>query len=237
MTGHLSIVTAFDERERLEEQAKAVWDDAAYRLSKLIPEDLRSFASESGWLKNDLWWVLPDWLQCLVNNTRVGACIRDRYRQNDLESHGFESFDDLKAKFRELEKAWEGLIRIVVDDREGRCVEISYYAIEILNTSDQMKSPDREVWNHGTVMFITNTIDSPEMEWWVQKVAKISGQRVDWYCAGGHIVRALGDLDKVRGAIMLLISEHDELWGNAVKAFDPGLDGLVAPRPAWWPER
>lgn len=238
-----SIFSVFEQREELAQQAKTLWGAFADRLMKLIPENLHSFATEKGWIKNkmyelDHWWPLPEWLQSLVTNTKSGGCTSDKYRENDLEIYGFESFDDLKKKFRELEQAWQGLVRIQVNDH-AYGVEVCYYATDVSDELEGRNSiptgPDPEVRDHGTMVFITNTITSPDMEAWVQKVAKMSGQRVDWYCAGGHVVRALGDMNKVMGAIMLLMSEHDELWRNAVKALNAGLEDMDPPRPAWWP--
>jgi len=78
---------------------------------------------------------------------------------------------------------------------------------------------DRKVYKKGTVMFVTNSIPSNAMEEWVKKVAARSGQRVDWHFFGGRaVVKALGDLDKVRSAIVELLPDHDERWRKAVAA-------------------
>lgn len=137
----LSIVDAFAERERFERQAKMVWEQLAERLMALIPDGLHTFANEKGWIKGetyklDGYWPLPEWLQFMVTNTRAGGCNSDKYREDDLEIYGFESFDDLRAKFEELEAAWNGLIRIEVDDGEGYRVEVCYYATEVTPTTN-----------------------------------------------------------------------------------------------------
>lgn len=134
----LSIVRAFAECERLEQEAKVIWEQLADRLMKLIPESLHPFASEKGWIKGetytvDGYWPLPEWLKFMVNNTKAGGCNSDKYREDDLECYGFKSFDDLKTKFLELEQAWNGLIRIEVDDGEGYRVAVYYYATEVTN--------------------------------------------------------------------------------------------------------
>lgn len=71
---------------------------------------------------------------------------------------------------------------------------------------------DDEVYKRGTSVFVTDSISSNRMERWVQQVAKLSGQRVDWHFSGGRAnVLALGDLGRVRTAIEQLMPLHDSL--------------------------
>ncbi|HAU65978.1 TPA: hypothetical protein DCW61_01380 [Candidatus Uhrbacteria bacterium] len=126
----------------MQRQAQADWEEIADRMSKLIPESLRSFASEKGWVRNEIdnsWFSLPEWLQFLVINTKTGIFSSGSIHGTDLPKYGFDSFDDLKAKFSELEQAWGGLIRIVVYDRHGY-VNICYYATEVLNELERRTS-------------------------------------------------------------------------------------------------
>lgn len=77
---------------------------------------------------------------------------------------------------------------------------------------------DSEVFAKGAVVCSTNGIPSNAMESWVKKVAAESGQRVDWHFARGTaIVLALGDIAKVKEAIVKLTPEHDELYLRAVE--------------------
>lgn len=77
-----------------------------------------------------------------------------------------------------------------------------------------------KVFKEGEVMCVTHTIPSNAMEGWVQKVAKESGQPVDWHFFGGRaVVKALGDVGKVREAIRKLTPEHDELFRQAMAGF------------------
>lgn len=74
----------------------------------------------------------------------------------------------------------------------------------------------QDIYQNGTPVFRTDTIHSFDLEPWVQKVAALSGQPVDWHFAGGRaIVLALGDLEKVRAALRELLPEHDALWRAA----------------------
>lgn len=76
---------------------------------------------------------------------------------------------------------------------------------------------DSEVYNNGMVVFFTNTIRSVRMEEWVQAIAKDSGQRVDWHwCGGRAVVLALGDLHKVRKAIIRHKNMHDLFLKEAI---------------------
>lgn len=77
-------------------------------------------------------------------------------------------------------------------------------------------SPD--IFKNGTLVMMTHTIGSQEMEAWVKKVAAQSEQSIDWHFAGGRAcVLALGDLSRVRTAISELMSEHDALQSAAVE--------------------
>lgn len=84
---------------------------------------------------------------------------------------------------------------------------------------------DKEVFSKGTSVFVTHTIPSNAMEEWVRKVAKASGQRVDWHFCGGRAnVLAIGNLDLVRQAISDLMPEHDRLMREEYKKL--GLENM-----------
>lgn len=71
---------------------------------------------------------------------------------------------------------------------------------------------DPRIFAEGTTVFVGDTIGSCALEAWVQKVAKESGQPVDWHWAGGRAqVLALGDLDRVREAIERLRPKYDAM--------------------------
>ena len=77
---------------------------------------------------------------------------------------------------------------------------------------------NQKVFDKGVQVFMTHTIPSNAMEEWVKKVAKLSGQQVDWHFAGGRArVLALGDIKKVESAIQELMPEHDRLYKEACK--------------------
>lgn len=74
------------------------------------------------------------------------------------------------------------------------------------------KPCDQEIYTSGATVFITHLIPSNAMDQWVKSVAEESNQKVDWHFAGGRaVVKALGDLHKVRAAILELIPEHNRL--------------------------
>ncbi len=75
-----------------------------------------------------------------------------------------------------------------------------------------------EIFSEGVEVFVTDTIGSNAVESWVKKVADLSGQPVDWHCAGGRArVLALGDIDKVKLAITALKPEHNQLYTEALR--------------------
>lgn len=83
---------------------------------------------------------------------------------------------------------------------------------------------DTEVYNKGETIFVTHTIGSEEIEKWVKKIAKKSGQKVDWFFMGGRaVVKCVGNFDKARKALAELKPEHDQLYLEAVR--DLGFKG------------
>jgi len=75
-----------------------------------------------------------------------------------------------------------------------------------------------EIYKNGTLVLTTHTISVDGFEEWVQAVARRSGQPVDWHFVGGvACVLALGDLGKVREAILALKDQHDALQSESAK--------------------
>lgn len=77
---------------------------------------------------------------------------------------------------------------------------------------------DPKIYKEGETVFLSNTIRSVDMEEWVQAIAKESGQPVDWrYGCGRAEMLALGNLNKVRKAILKLKDMHDRGYVKAIK--------------------
>lgn len=65
---------------------------------------------------------------------------------------------------------------------------------------------DPDIYENGTAVAIIIAPGKADIETFVQRVAKESGQRVDWHYMGGRgVVRAIGDLALVRETIELLM--------------------------------
>jgi hypothetical protein len=79
---------------------------------------------------------------------------------------------------------------------------------------------DREVYEKGEAIFVF-AAPSRIAEPWVQRVARVSGQRVDWhYIAGRAVVRCLGDKGKARAAIeSLLVELNAEVRRHNMRAY------------------
>ena len=74
----------------------------------------------------------------------------------------------------------------------------------------------KAIFKNGEHVFTTHSIGCDDIEKWVKKIAKKSGQKVDWHYFGGRaVVKALGDIDKVKKAIEELMPEHDRLFKRA----------------------
>ncbi len=93
---------------------------------------------------------------------------------------------------------------------------------------------------NGELMMVTSSIGSNAIERWVKKVAKRSGQPVDWHWNGGraHIL-ALGDLERVKSAMAALMPEHDRLYAVVMKGYFPDYVAgkeFFPPHPDWLEE-
>ncbi len=78
-------------------------------------------------------------------------------------------------------------------------------------------STSDEIFTRGLTVFVTHTIRPAHMEAWVQRIAKLSGQPVDWRQVGGRFqVKTLGDRAKVRRAMLTLRNEHDGVFYSAI---------------------
>jgi len=77
---------------------------------------------------------------------------------------------------------------------------------------------NQEIYDHGHTVFLTHTISSVLMEEWTQAVAKESDQNVDWHWGCGRAeMLAVGDLNRVRKAIIKLAHMHDDAYTEAVQ--------------------
>jgi hypothetical protein len=77
-----------------------------------------------------------------------------------------------------------------------------------------------EVYNKGGVVFTTDTISPYDLDPWVQKVAALSGEPVDWHCDSGQmLVKTTGDIERVYAALCSLLLEHDDMWYDAANKY------------------
>ena len=96
---------------------------------------------------------------------------------------------------------------------------------------------DEEVYLKGEIVFITNTIASGKIEAWVEGLRQQSGQKVDWHWMGGRaVIRALGNIQSVRDAIVHQMSMHDDLFNEATARLGLRPGFVDPPRPEWWTE-
>lgn len=68
---------------------------------------------------------------------------------------------------------------------------------------------DRECLDKGTVIYRGHGGDAHQIEAWVRKLAKESGQRLDWFFAiDTVVVKCLGDMNKASEAVGKLRPEY-----------------------------
>ncbi len=137
MTAVPSIKDAFARKKKLEDEATQIWRDLATDLAGRIPEGLRAWAQENSFYPGQMigdqeYWKLPEWLGWMVQHSEYGGGCSNKYREDELEMYGFESFADLRRKFQELEKAWGGILKITYHEEPGR-TEVVWSAAEFLS--------------------------------------------------------------------------------------------------------
>jgi hypothetical protein len=74
-----------------------------------------------------------------------------------------------------------------------------------VENSHSLPLPDQEVVWNGTLVFKVASVSPREMENWVRMVARLSGQRVDWYDSGYKLVRVIGDVRLVKSWMVILM--------------------------------
>ncbi|MBI4435278.1 hypothetical protein HY630_01270 [Candidatus Uhrbacteria bacterium] len=136
-----SIIEVYERRAGLLREAEAVWSELAQAMAELIPPSMAVFASEWGWIKSEVdgWWKLPEFLQHLVKNTKAGRYNDLSFREEDLESLGFSTFEGLEAGLLDLRRAWRGLVRIQIEKRDGDRWRVYFFAAEITNKRKQKR--------------------------------------------------------------------------------------------------
>jgi hypothetical protein len=86
-----------------------------------------------------------------------------------------------------------------------------------MEQTERLQDCAPDVYRDGTLILHTQNIDYHDMEQWVRKVARESGQRVDWHPVGGRpCVLALGDVAKARETALRLLPELDALQEKKV---------------------
>jgi len=74
--------------------------------------------------------------------------------------------------------------------------------------SQDLPPMDKEIYLNGTIIVLIEGVHANVMEEWVQKVARVSGQRVGWHSyARWAVVKTLGDLERVTQTVQDLASE------------------------------
>lgn len=136
-TQRISLKETFERKEALEREAKESWEQMAEKLARRIPEGLRTFALETGWINTPGWWKLPEFLQNTVTYTKIGSCSNDKYHESpeDLAPYGFKDLEDAIKKFKELGHAWAGTITVKIVRRELNqgVLYVEFYATEFID--------------------------------------------------------------------------------------------------------
>ena len=137
----LSIKDTASYRDTLLAEADRVWRELATELAGRIPKNMRRWAVEKGlspqMMGDQEYWALPEWLGHMVKYARSSheypSGCSDKYKKEELATYGFTSFADLKRKFAALETAWDGVVKIKIDEGElPYRLEVHFYAAELI---------------------------------------------------------------------------------------------------------
>lgn len=136
-TQKISLKETFERKEAHEREAKESWEQMAEELSRRIPEGLRTFALETGWINTPGWWKLPEFLQNTITYTKDGGHSSDKYHESpaDLAQYGFKNLEDAIKKFKDLGRAWAGAITVKIVRRELNqgVLYVEFYATEFID--------------------------------------------------------------------------------------------------------
>ena len=136
-----SIKDTATRRDTLLAEANRIWRALATELAASIPKNMGKWAAEKGFVPltagGQEYWKLPEWLGWMVEHARSSpeypSGCSDKYRKDELSNYGFKSFADLKRKFAALEAAWNGVVKIKIDEGElPYRVEVHCYAAELI---------------------------------------------------------------------------------------------------------
>lgn len=121
----------------------------------------------------------------------------------------------------QMKRAMEAAKQHVANDPHLAKLRKQAEEMEAIGMSTDGPTPppcNPDIFKNGVEVFTTSTIPSNAMERWVRQVAEKSEQMVDWHFDGGWVrVLALGDIEKVKGAIAALMPEHDRLYQEALR--------------------
>ena len=116
-----SVVKGFEAAQKALDQKKVQdMKTLGFGLVAVIPPECYQLADLYRWYGEKTakeGWKLPEFLENVAAKTADGKCESRPVFPSTLARIGCTNFDELKHKFRALEKAWAGVIRIEFDDR------------------------------------------------------------------------------------------------------------------------
>lgn len=126
-----SILTASNERNRLQDEADAVWEALLEQLIEKIPEEMMEFAYCKRWIdRNGDLVNFSEWLDNVIEATMKGDWVRESFYVGGIERFGFEDFNSLIEGLGKLSKAWEGLVCVGAEGVDDREINVFFCAAE-----------------------------------------------------------------------------------------------------------
>jgi NTP pyrophosphatase (non-canonical NTP hydrolase) len=115
--------------------------------------------------------------------------------------------EDLEKMFSEKLSKWEGKFKEQAASQK----------------EEKQLHCDKDIYQNGDHIYTTHSIPPEEMEQFVKMVAWHSGQRVDWhFYAGRAVVKAIGDIEKVKASIKLFEPKLEAIRKDRLKSL--GID-------------
>lgn len=115
------------ECDRLRKEADDLWKNEIIRMIGLIPEDLKYFAEEKGWISNCDPSTLSRDLGICVSLSKGNQRHSFRLTLEQAVNYGFRGHEDAERKFARLTELWGGSVIFNVCRGEDYGMVVYYY--------------------------------------------------------------------------------------------------------------
>ena len=128
-----SVVKGLEEAQKaLDKKNIEDWRTLAFELVALIPPECYQLADRNRWRGEKTakeGFKLPEFLRNIAKMTPTDYSASFHIYTTSLETCGCANFEELKAKYRLLEKAWEKTLRIEFNEESNQCIIVNFFPV------------------------------------------------------------------------------------------------------------